>query len=125
MSNLQNWILEAAWRLDRSIFVRRQRWRSALILVLICGLTAGVITRFTNDANIGGGVTVAAAHQDSQSTRQRLDRDAFVWTVPSKAYPTFDAPEHYPRIAPAGPPVAKQPVRQELYNRPPPLSSPA
>ena len=51
--------------------------------------------------------------------RQHMDRDSVRWAAPV-AKVTVLLAMFYPRVAPAGPPIATLLIEENLYNRPPP-----
>lgn len=94
------------------------RWVRALIIGLaIFGLTVSVTTRtFRLKASDAHVVKSAQA----QPLRQHMDRDATQWAPPVTEPVVFELPVFYPRVAPAGPPLARLFFDESLFNRPPP-----
>ncbi len=120
MKRLKKRIPETGARIAYSGFAQEKRWRSIVVLIFVCVLAAGVATRYANRAGLGVDSVRCAAQHDLQGKRQHLDRDASKWIAPDVGAIILEAPSHYPRIAPAGPPIPKQFFEDDLYNRPPP-----
>jgi len=93
------------------------RRRCALVGVVMFSLVFSLATR-TFHLTIPHGVTVRS--NAAQAVRQHMDRNAVLWTPPVPVLTTLHAPVFYPRVAPAGPPLAALLLDESLYNRPPP-----
>lgn len=92
-----------------------------VVLVAVFSLALSVATRYSTpcDAPLP---TVKTVHNHTypESKRQRLVKDAANWMPPATCVDGLCAPNYYPRIAPAGPPIPTLVLEEKLYNRPPP-----
>jgi hypothetical protein len=102
---------------------RSRRWGVAVVLVSIVALTASVTTRYGfRRATYDSGVRAVQKHVSPEMSRQRLNKDAVVWTPPVVSSFALTVPS-YPRINPSGfPPILGLRLEKNLYNRPPPSS---
>jgi hypothetical protein len=91
--------------------------RRVIVALLMLSLVVSVATR-TFHVAIPHGVTVGSG--EAQAMRQHLDRDAARWIPPTTVLTALRAPEFYPHVAPAGPPLGVLLLDESLYNRPPP-----
>jgi hypothetical protein len=89
----------------------------ASVCLVILSLSVALATR-TFRCTFSSGTSVQSG--TAQAIRQHLDRDALQWTPPVVDFSVLEAPAFYPRLAPAGPPVAAALFHKNLYNRPPP-----
>jgi hypothetical protein len=92
-------------------------WRILVVSLAICALTVSLATRtfrltFPHSSTVQSGA--------AQAMRQHLDRDAANWVPPVLVFTTLQAPQFYPRFAPAGPPLPTVLFDESLSNRPPP-----
>lgn len=97
---------------------------AAVFSVAVIGLASlslciALATRTFHSSTFG---FVNAQSTASQGIRQHLDRDAIQWTPSVATFSVLEAPTFYPRLRPAGPPVAATLFHKSLYNRPPPPS---
>jgi hypothetical protein len=98
--------------------VRWPRW--ALVSVVMFFLVLSLATR-----TFQGATPHARTVQSSspQAMRQHMDRDAVRWAAPVAIITVAQVPTFYPRVVPAGPPLAVLLIEENLYNRPPPAYS--
>jgi hypothetical protein len=100
---------------------RCRRWCAAVVLVAVSALTVSVTTRYGYSRPASNnGVRAVQKHASPELSRQRLIRDAVVWTPPVVSAFVLQAPTSYPRISPSGPPIPGLRLEKNLYNRPPP-----
>jgi hypothetical protein len=108
--------------------VRAMRWwRRALIGAVMLSLVSSLATRtFDVKSSPSTSTNSASAHfitvqsSSPQAMTPNMDRDAVFWVVPVAKITVERAPTFYPRVAPAGPPVAALLLEESLYDRPPP-----
>lgn len=95
---------------------RAWSWRRALICLVLLSLVVTLATRF--QVTVQDTATIQSSA--SQAMRQHMNQDAVRWAAPILQLTVLQAPTFYPRVAPAGPPLATLLVEENLYNRPPP-----
>jgi hypothetical protein len=97
-------------------------WEVAVVVLAICGLAVSVATRTFRTRFSSG--TMIQSSTSGEAIRQHMDRDATNWVPPvATLIDGLQAPVFYPRVAPAGPPLAHLYYEQSLFNRPPPFHS--
>src|SRR5581483_1050534 len=100
---------------------RRNNWRAVLVLVAVFSLALSVATRYSTPSDAPGPTVKSVQnHTYPESKRQRLVKDAVNWVPPLTCVDGLSAPNFYPRIAPAGPPIPSLVLEENVYNRPPP-----
>lgn len=88
------------------------------ILLAVVALTVSVATR-TTVVSVSHGISVS--ENTSGVIRQHMDSDGVGWVPPVTTQLFAELViSHYPRIAPAGPPLPDLLFEDALYNRPPP-----
>jgi hypothetical protein len=99
-------------------------WCALVVLVAVSALTVSVATRYGySRTSSDNGLRTMQTHVSLQSTRQRLNKDAVVWTPPVVCGVVLHAPSSYPRISPSDPPILGLRLGKNLYNRPPPSTA--
>jgi hypothetical protein len=103
---------------------RRRKMHCALVILLaVCSLIVNVATRYSSPGSSGSaGVKTVQTRASVEAKRQHLAKDAANWLPPVICFTVLQSPSSYPRIAPAGPPIAGLVLEESLYNRPPPAS---
>jgi hypothetical protein len=99
---------------------QRPAWHALVVLLLVCGLTVSIATK---TVHVVPSFTKAfsAPFHSPQAKRQPLEIAELEWTPPvSEVIAFFEASSFYPRVSPAGPPVAGLVLAESLFNRPPP-----
>jgi hypothetical protein len=88
-----------------------------VVVILVMCLTVNLATRVFR---LSDQHSVSANVSAKQALRQCLELDAIQWSPPVPAVTLLERVSFYPRVAPAGPPIASALFEQSLYNRPPP-----
>src|SRR5579871_6683549 len=99
---------------------RHKNWCAVVVLVAVFSLALSVATRYSTpcDAPLST-VKTAKSHNYPDAKRQRLVKDSANWMPPVTRVDGLSAPNFYPRIAPAGPPIPNLVLEENVYNRPP------
>ena len=92
------------------------RGRLAFVSVVMFSLVLTLATRTFRGTTSH---SIAVQSNSPQAMRQHMDRDSVRWAAPV-AKVTVLLAMFYPRVAPAGPPIATLLIEENLYNRPPP-----
>ncbi len=90
----------------------------------VCSLTLSLATRYYFPID-GSSHTVKTfkTSVSPEANRQRLNKNAANWLPPVLVFTDLEAPNFYPKFAPAGPPIPNLFFEESLYNRPPPTAS--
>src|SRR5579871_1956868 len=96
---------------------QRRRWSWLVVILATTALSCCLATR---TFRLSASQSISVHSAATQGMRQHLDRDAVRWVPPVRTFVDIDAPSFYPRVAPAGPPVAALLLDSPLYKRPPP-----
>src|SRR5580692_10346402 len=91
-------------------------WRLAFFCVVMFSLVLTLATRTFRGTTSH---SLEVQSNSPQAMRQHMDRDSVRWAAPV-AKVTVLLAMFYPRVAPAGPPIATLLIEENLYNRPPP-----
>jgi hypothetical protein len=103
---------------------RCAHWCALVAMIAVCSLAVRVATRYgSSDGVPTSRVNVSDSHDSQEQGRQRLTRDAAVWTPPLIALVGLDRPAMYSSVAYEGPAVSLLPFVSNPYYRPPPISS--
>ncbi|MBS1852915.1 MAG: hypothetical protein JST79_18585 [Acidobacteria bacterium] len=89
-----------------------------MALLAILAVSSSLATRVFHLSLHHGPTSVQS--DSEQATRQHLNTDAAEWAPPVATITAIAEVSFYPRIFPAGPPVAGLLLDESLYNRPPP-----
>src|SRR5579862_375772 len=100
---------------------RRKNWCAVVVLVALFALTLSVATRYSSPCTASlSSVKTVQSHTCPDAKRQRLVKDAADWMPPVTRVDGLSAPNFYPRMSPAGPPIPTLLLEDNLHNRPPP-----
>jgi hypothetical protein len=99
----------------------RNRWNATIVILAVCALAVSLATRYGSPVDLSSHKVKRVESQTStDSTRQRLTKNAANWIPPVLAFVVQQASVSYRRIAAVSVPPPNLLVAQKLYTRPPP-----
>jgi len=100
---------------------KRMSWCGTIVVVTVYSLALSVATRYAwGHTTPDGKAASIQKNWSAPKSHQRLLKDAATWTPPEISCGPLEAPNFYPQVAPAAPPLPGLLFEKSLYNRPPP-----